>query len=190
MKGNIHLSDQEMLDGILSKDEEALRYLYKLYYPMILNFIINNNGTEQEAKDIYQEAVIIFYEKIQTGILLSCKIKTFIYSICRRQWLKRLQEKSRYTLRMDDVEEFINVESDVVQGEEKENDFHKMGESLNLLGEPCRTIVEDFYIKELTMDEIADKFGYTNSDNAKNQKYKCLQRLKKLFFGTSKKVEL
>jgi RNA polymerase sigma factor (sigma-70 family) len=190
MKGSMRFSDQEILDGILSNDEEALSSLYKVYYPMILNFIMNNNGTEQEAKDIYQEAVIIFYEKIREGIVLSCKIKTFIYSVCRNQWLKRLHEKSRYAARIDDVEEFIHVEEDVLQGEEKEHDFKKMAESLQSLGEPCKTIIEDFYIKELSMEEIADKFGYTNSDNAKNQKYKCLQRLKKLFFNSNKKPEL
>jgi hypothetical protein len=32
------------------------------------------------------------------------------------------------------------------------------------------------------MPEITEKFGYTNVDSAKNQKYKCLMRLKKLFF--------
>ena len=50
------------------------------------------------------------------------------------------------------------------------------------LGEPCKTILKDFYIYKLSMEEISDKFGYTNSDNAKTQKYKCLQRLKRTFF--------
>jgi hypothetical protein len=57
-----------------------------------------------------------------------------------------------------------------------------MGEALKLLGEPCKTIMEDFYMHNKSMQDICERFGYTNADNAKTQKYKCLQRLKKLFF--------
>jgi hypothetical protein len=58
-----------------------------------------------------------------------------------------------------------------------------MNESLDKLGEPCRSLIRDFYLNKMNMDDLAEKFGYTNADNAKNQKYKCLQRLKKMFFG-------
>jgi predicted DNA-binding protein YlxM (UPF0122 family) len=48
------------------------------------------------------------------------------------------------------------------------------------------TILEDYYLHKKSMQEIAEKFGYTNAENAKNQKYKCLMRLKKLFFDQYK----
>ena len=64
----------------------------------------------------------------------------------------------------------------------KEKQIEIMDESLQILGEPCNTIIIDFYINKLSMQEIADKMGYTNNENAKNQKYKCLQRLKKIYF--------
>ena len=57
-----------------------------------------------------------------------------------------------------------------------------MNNSLIELGEPCSELIKDFYINKLSMEQIAEKFGYTNADNAKTQKYKCLQRLKKYFF--------
>jgi predicted DNA-binding protein YlxM (UPF0122 family) len=63
-----------------------------------------------------------------------------------------------------------------------------MGIALEGLGEPCKSIIEDFYIADLSMEEISVKFNYTNADNAKNQKYKCLQRLKKLFFENYKEA--
>jgi hypothetical protein len=54
------------------------------------------------------------------------------------------------------------------------------------MGEPCKTILEDYYIRKMSMQDISEKFGYTNAENAKNQKYKCLMRLKKLFFDQYK----
>lgn len=50
------------------------------------------------------------------------------------------------------------------------------------LGEPCKSLLEAFYLEKKNMQEIATIFGYTNAENAKTQKYKCLIRLKKIFF--------
>ena len=151
---------------------------------MAVHLICSNNGTEQEAKDIYQEAVIAFYEKVQQPhFTLTCKIKTFLYAVCRRLWLKRLAEKKKTNGSIHEAETFSEIDEVMVEAEENEKRFTKMGEALSGLGEPCRSIIEDYYIKDLSMEDIRGKFGYTNADNAKNQKYKCLQRLKKLFFN-------
>lgn len=150
---------------------------------MVRSLILSNSGTEPEAKDVYQEAVIAFYERLQDhNFQLNCKIKTYLYAVCRRLWLKRLAEKKKYHGKIDEHETFIGVEAEVDDVEQKEREFHQMKESLEGLGEPCRSIITDFYIGNLSMEDITVKFNYTNSDNAKNQKYKCLQRLKKLFF--------
>ena len=62
-----------------------------------------------------------------------------------------------------------------------------MEKSLNSLGEPCRSLLKAYYLETKSMVEIAGDFGYTNADNAKNQKYKCLMRLKKIFSQTKNK---
>jgi len=143
-----------------------------------------NSGTETEAKDVYQEAIIAFYERLQQkDFVLTCKIKTYLYAICKRLWLKRLSEKKRGPIRMDDAESFPELEDELWRIDENERQYEVMTKALQQLGEPCHTIIQDFYIHNLTMDQIRDKFGYTNADNAKNQKYKCLQRLKKIFFA-------
>ena len=74
------------------------------------------------------------------------------------------------------------MEDDLERHEEKDRQFAIMESALLQLGEPCKTIIEDYYMQNKSMQEICEKFGYTNADNAKTQKYKCLQRLKKLFF--------
>ncbi|MGZ3756044.1 MAG: sigma-70 family RNA polymerase sigma factor [Mucilaginibacter sp.] len=150
---------------------------------MVLQLVINNNGDEDDAKDIYQEAIIVLYNKVKGGDFeLSSKLKTYIYSICRRLWLKRLSQLNRYGGDIRDFQEYLPVDDEVELHSDKDIQFDKMEAALQLLGEPCKTIMEDFYIYNRSMQEICDRFGYTNADNAKTQKYKCLQRLKKLFF--------
>jgi len=176
-------TDSEIVLGILNNSELGLKKLYTTYFPMILKLIINNNGNEDDAKDIYQEAVIVLYNKIKTGEFeLSSKLKTYIYSVCRRLWLKRLVQIHRFGGDIRDFEDYQPVDDDIEKHNDKDLQFLKMESALQLLGEPCKTIMEDFYIHNRSMQEICERFGYTNADNAKTQKYKCLQRLKKLFF--------
>jgi RNA polymerase sigma factor (sigma-70 family) len=178
-------TDREVVLGILNNSEDALNKLYTGYFPMVLQFILNNNGDEDDAKDVYQEGIIVLYNKIKGGNFeLSSKLKTYIYSVCRRIWLKKLAQQSRKTSNIADFEDIISTEDDVEQHEEKDQQFEKMQAALLHLGEPCKTIIQDFYIHNLSMQDICEKFGYTNTDNAKTQKYKCLQRLKKIFFQT------
>ncbi|MDQ8051460.1 MAG: sigma-70 family RNA polymerase sigma factor [Pedobacter sp.] len=176
-------TDREVVLGILNNSEEVLNKLYAGYYPMVLQFILNNNGDEDDAKDVYQEAIIVLYNKIKTGNFeLSSKLKTYLYSVSRRIWLKKLAHLSKRTNNIADFEDVLMVEEDVEKHEERDMQFTQMKTALERLGEPCKTIIQDFYIQNLSMQEICEKFGYTNTDNAKTQKYKCLQRLKKLFF--------
>jgi len=176
-------TDSEIVFGILNNSESAIKRLYVAYFPMVLQLIINNNGSQDDAKDIYQEAIIVLYNKVKGGEFeLSSKLKTFIYSVCRRLWLKRLSQMNRYGGDIRDFQEHLPVEEDVDLHGDRDIQFGKMEGALQLLGEPCKTIIEDFYINNRSMQEICEKFGYTNADNAKTQKYKCLQRLKKLFF--------
>jgi RNA polymerase sigma factor (sigma-70 family) len=177
-------ADSEVILGILNDSKQTLNQLYKCYFPMILQLVLSNNGNEDDAKDIFQESVIVLYNKVKGGgFELNSKLKTFIYSVCRRLWLKRLHQKSRnISGELHDFEDIESVEEDLAYHQQKDAQFHQMERALKMLGEPCKTIIEDYYIQNKSMQDISEKFGYTNADNAKTQKYKCLQRLKKLFF--------
>jgi len=182
IKGSVP-TDREDILGILNNSPDTLKRVYKVHFPMVLQMVLNNNGSEADAKDIYQESIIILYNKVKAGDFeLTSKLKTYIYSVCRRIWLKKLNQKSNKECELKDLHDFLPVENDLEVHEMRDLQFSKMEESLLMLGEPCRTIIQDFYMQNKSMQEICDKFGYTNPENAKTQKYKCLQRLKKLFF--------
>jgi RNA polymerase sigma factor, sigma-70 family len=176
-------ADLKTVNGIALGDAAALETLYRDYFPMVLNMVIQNSGTEDEAKDVFQEGVIVLYDRIKQGDFeLSSRLKTYIYSVCRRLWLKQLGGQGRMFYDVEHYAETIPVEDDLARHKERDDQMMLMEQALEELGEPCRTIIQDFYMRNLSMQEICEKFGYTNADNAKTQKYKCLQRLKKLFF--------
>lgn len=183
------IDDLDILRGIANRDNKVILQLYKLHYPSIERMVINNSGSKDQAKDIFQEVVMVLYDKVtQQGFVLGCKLKTFLYAVCRRLWLKQLSKKenSHFSIEQDGYDTASDYEEDIQSYLEQEKQFSRMDDALQLLGEPCQSILRDFYIQNKSMQDICDKFGYTNTDNAKTQKYKCLQRLKKLFFSKTR----
>ena len=182
--GNTFHQEQELLKALAANDNTVIEAIYKDNYPAIQLFVLSNNGSADDAMDLFQEAMILLYEKAVSGELeLNCKLKTYLYSVCRRLWLKRLQQMKRNGTPVETLEDLVPVEEDLEEQERKNEAFHQMDQALTQLGEPCKSLLEAYYIHRKHMNEIADEFGYTNSDNAKNQKYKCLMRLKKIFFN-------
>jgi len=178
------LSEEDLLKGIQNGSEKAVKDIYKANFPMIENFIRLNGGTEQEAKDLFQDGFMVLYRNVRNPVFcLECKIKTYLYSVCKRIWLTELKRKSKAPHVVDSMDEFINVdESEIEDYSKHENNLLQLELSLKKLGEPCSTLLSDYYLNDMSMQQIAQKMGYTNADNAKTQKYKCLLRLKKIFF--------
>lgn len=179
-------TDKEYIEGLRHGNDAVIRSVYNKFYPVISRMVLNNSGTEPEARDIFQETVLVLYHHVQQpAFSLSCALQTYLYSVARRLWLKQLHKKHglfKLDERFREEEDVADPGADLDTYEQREANLSRMKESIDQLGEPCKTLLEDFYTRHLSMDEIAEKFGYTNADNAKTQKYKCLQRLKKIFF--------
>ncbi len=179
--------EKTLLEGLAKEDKASIEQIYRDNYTMVQSLILNNNGTTDDAADIFQEAMIVLFEKSKMADFeLSCQLKTYLYSICRRLWLKKLQQMQRFGRQAEEMEEIIPVEDDLELHEKRQLDFNIMENAMNKIGEPCKSLLEAYYIHKKQMLQIATEFGYTNADNAKTQKYKCLVRLKKLFFAQYK----
>jgi RNA polymerase sigma factor (sigma-70 family) len=176
-------NEKALLQGLANNDKRAIETIYKANYNMVQALVINNSGTADDAKDVFQEAMIVLYQKVKTGTFeLNCLIKTYVYSVSRRLWLKRLMHQNRFSLTGDNEELQAIPDEDLEEHDQRNTEYTMMEKAVNTLGEPCRSLLEAFYMQKKTMQEIATNFGYTNAENAKTQKYKCLMRLKKAFF--------
>jgi RNA polymerase sigma factor (sigma-70 family) len=175
-------NEKALLLGLARNDRRSVETIYKDNFNMVQSLVINNNGSVDDAKDIFQEAMIVLYEKARSGTFeLNCQIKTYVYSVCRRLWLKKLQQGSRFA-EVGNLETVVPVEEDLDEHSRRNAEYEMMEKAIGNLGEPCKSLLEAYYLQKKNMQEIAFSFGYTNAENAKNQKYKCLMRLKKIFF--------
>lgn len=164
------MTDKEVLEKIHQGDEKALQFLYKKYYRMMVNLVVKNNGSEDEAKDIFQDSLIVFWQKVTSkDLVLTSKISTYIYSICQNLWRKELERKSRFTSEVS--------EKPVYPQNDREEKIMLVNKCLNELGESCRKILTYYYFDERSMQDIADLMGFANADTAKTKKYKCKKEL-------------
>jgi len=167
------LDEVEIFDRIQKGDEKALEIVYKKYYRMMTKLVITNSGTEDEARDVYQDALVVFWQKARSGnLVLTSKMSTYIYSICQNLWRKELDRKKRLSNEERDSPDSIDMDKP-----EREKIIARCMEQL---GETCRKVLMYYYFDEMSMQEIADKLGFANTDTAKTKKYKCKQKLDEL----------
>ncbi|MFT4023207.1 MAG: sigma-70 family RNA polymerase sigma factor [Flavihumibacter sp.] len=184
---HVDRAERELLKGLAEKDAAATETIYRKHYQMVQSMVLGGNGSIDDARDVFQETMLVLYDKARNPAFeLTCLLKTFIYSVARRLWLKRLQQMQKTGPALESIAETVSVEDDVEATENAETAFSVMEKAMTGLGEPCKSLLSAFYLEKRNMAEIAGSFGYTNAENAKNQKYKCLTRLKKLFFAQYK----
>lgn len=184
------LSEDQLLCQLAQGSSQAAAVIYQQHYPTITRWLRGQGLTEEEtAAEIFQEAMVVLYEKSgDPDFQLSCKIGTYLFAVARNLWYKHLQQQKRSPMSLPENaggEEGPDwaADNDLGIHQERELHFQQLTEAMDQLGEPCRSLLTAFYHRGRSMAEIAAEFGYTNPDNAKTQKYKCLTRLKKIFFA-------
>ncbi|GAB4448759.1 MAG: hypothetical protein OHK0036_04700 [Bacteroidia bacterium] len=189
-------SDIDYINGIKENNEAILKALYHQYFRMIRHHIITNNGNEADARDIYHETLLTLIHVVKKdNFILSSSLSTFIFAISKRLWLKHLNKNKNFSYSDNFNEDTSSLSKDISEQyieeyEQQEKNIQKIHIALQSLGNPCYQLLKEFYYNHLSMEQIAEKLGYNNADVAKNQKYKCLQRLKKYFFENTTLSEL
>jgi len=176
------MTDNALIASIQSGNEQSLAEVYNRYRKEFIGWAQKSyRCTGEEAKEAYQLAIMIFYDNIMTGKLdhISGSIKTYLFAIGRNKIFESFRRNARNSLNIK-TEILYMDEEDREHKEMIEEQFKKVEEGLVQLGEPCKSILEMTYYEKRSMEYITEKLGYKNTDTTKNQKYKCMQRLKKL----------
>jgi RNA polymerase sigma factor (sigma-70 family) len=179
MRGNRNTDEINWPEALRSDRERTLTRLYRQAFPMVRHHVLRNQGTEQDAKDLFQDALILFYEKaVSDQLVLTASASTYLVSICRNRWLRELERRSRRAhLEDDDQADTAPLPDELRLASEK--DTPSLSEYVERLGDKCRSILTSFYYFRQSMEQIAEKHQYRNVRSATVQKFKCLERLRK-----------
>lgn len=169
--------DIRLLQNLRGDVKGSYSVLYREYFGMIQHFVSQNSGSPEDSSDLFQDTVVALFEMVQRhDFKLKSKLSTLIYSIARNLWLKKLRDENSKKLR--DSEAFYEIDTDY--DEEKDEKIEKLEHAVEAMGDPCKSILIGFYFLKKKMAELAKEMNYETANHAKAQKYKCLQRLKKM----------
>lgn len=173
------LSVDEILDGIREHNTIVLEHIYQVYYDQIKYLVLSNSGTQNDAEDIYQEALIVIYRKLKKGKLEieNCSFNTYLYSVCKLLWLKQLEKKKIKPDEMAEQDNLSNSEQDdLLKVYEKSEKYKLFQKHFNRLQSDCKEVLE-LALERFSLREIASKMGYGSEKYAKKKKYLCKERL-------------
>ena len=189
----MYLDDDSIIEGIKNFDEAAVGNLYTKHKDYCLRFMNSRYDDEHTVQDIYQDAVIVFIEKVRYKNLKlkNTSIQTYLNSICYNQIKVRFGNTRRPVLVGDDFENQNNYNENINDWFNDVNDIRNerikiIQEELLVMkerGPQCFELLKKYFFEMQTMEVIAEQMNYTNSDNAKAQKWKCQERLKKQVFN-------
>lgn len=186
------MNENSIIERISSGDIVDLAHIYKFYRVEFISWIIKTYScTPDEAKDIYQFSILVFYENIKNGRLrqLKSSIKTYLFAIGKNKVMEEKRARNKFIYQEDNTN---TIKDDPIATEEMderhENQLKTVEKCLKILGEPCKSILEQYYYHKKSMEEITSTLDYKNADTVKNLKYKCINRLRKSFEEESFKI--
>ncbi|TGD81857.1 RNA polymerase sigma factor [Hymenobacter wooponensis] len=157
----------------------TLTRLYQRTFPMVRRHVLERGGTTQDAKDVFQDALVVFYEKTVGGsLVLTCSPSTYLVGVCRHLWQQELSRRNR--LPLSDLNEAHEQFPDSAEAPAAEPaPALAVLEYISKLGEKCQRILLSFYYFQQPLEQIAAENSYGTVRSATVQKFKCLERLRK-----------
>jgi len=169
-------STEKIIEGLRNQDNDIIRYIYKTSYPAIEHHIKENRGKKEDAKDIFQEALIIIFKKIKNEeLVLTCSFSSFLYSVCKHQWYKILTKRKKlpiiYVSSLDGYAYNPGLNEKTERKKLKLFEYH-----FNRLSKDCQKILK-LHFSGVSIAEIMKKMGYTGKDHTMDRKYRCKKSL-------------
>ncbi len=176
--------DDELIEAIKkggNTRQKALEYIYHRFEAreQIIRYVCSNNGTLDQAKDIFHDAMITLDRNIREKKFRGeGSLNSYLHSIGRFLWLKRLQKEGRIVLPEDEstLDKIIQLTPEDIAI--RKNLSELLEKFVAKLDERCQKVLELWKL-HYSMEEIAKMLGFSSADMAKKQRYRCHKRLMK-----------
>lgn len=149
--------------------------MYNKLLPTFKSHVQKNSGTEQDAKDLFQEALIVLYRKVyDPAFHLSSTVETFIFAVGKKKWLYELRKRKKNVSIMEAIDESNNYDiNEILHEKEKIELYLKHFKNLT---EGCGNILT-LAFKGMKMKNIANELNFGSEGYARKRKHECQEKL-------------
>ena len=173
------LTDDQILTGLRRRDNQVLQHIYSECFPSVSRLVENNSGNEDDAEDVFQEALIVVFKQLRENknFQLTSAFTTYIYSVSKLIWLKKLR-----TIRKMDVVELKQDIDESIEFEEpkpfndKDLRYTIYQRNLQVIPEDCKKILT-MTASDVTAKEIARKLGFRSENYVRKRRHFCKEFL-------------
>lgn len=179
--------DQQYIEALRQNNPQGIRKIYEQYAGQAIRWISNNNGTSADAQDIFQEALIILFEKARDPeFVLTCPLGALLHLIYSRKWIDRIRatkheagvrksEELRYTMETGD-DALVLAEEAMAQAADQD----RLAKAFDQLSDLCRQMLS-LLTGGLGARETAEQLQMNSVDTLYRRKNACVQRWRALY---------
>ncbi len=171
--------DHKYIEAIKNNDSALIAEIYSTHFAKIERMVVQNSGTQADAADIFQDALIDIYYKAFNGFILTCPLDAFLYLICKNRWLSRLKKTKNEKVTFIDSGGYDNLGQDVFKAAEilQQQDAKQklLDNKFKELGDSCRELLT-YCISGKPLDEIA-RLMDTSYGYIRRKKSDCMGKL-------------
>jgi len=154
-------TNQTTISGIINGDEKVLKGFYKDHILHVQKYILQNSGSDEDVKDIFQDALVCLYQKLSSdSIELKFSVQSYFYGICKNMWLIRLQKKRQLpTHEITDPKQLrldYSIQDDI-EYNERTHLYRKYFQKLSSHNKNLLTL----YFEGKSTKEVAKETGYS-----------------------------
>lgn len=158
---------------ILEDRTRLLESLYKTAFPKVATFVANRGGTFDDARDIFHDALVIFYEKASDEVeAIKTSEEHYVIGIAKHLWLRKYKTDLKF-VQLTESEKAISI---------PEGYFHeadnRLVSILSLTGRKCMELLQAFYYENLSLRQIKSLFSFSTVHSASVQKFKCIEKVR------------
>jgi DNA-directed RNA polymerase specialized sigma24 family protein len=157
--------------GIPEQRTQVFRQLYEVAFPKVAKFVANRGGTFDDAKDIFQDALVILYEKSMQDNRFESP-EYYLVGIAKHLWIRKFNDDHK-KVGLDEGEKVITIPEDYYEPAE-----NRLISLLELTGKKCLQLLHAFYYDSLSLEQIKTAFGFSTTHSASAQKFKCIEKMR------------
>lgn len=179
---------QDFIRRVRQGDMEPIKKLYASMTNKCIGYLRKRGGKANDAKDLLQDAMYIFYKRIQEDdqFTLTAPAEAYVFRVFYIKWLELMRSKGYGDMDLD-LDDDGNPTKDMLTDEEPLPDDIDLTESehpvvklLDQLGKGCKQILLAYYVHEQSLKDIAEDLKQSYN-YIKLKKHRCHQQLRDLY---------
>jgi RNA polymerase sigma factor (sigma-70 family) len=182
-------SNDEFIRGILEHDELVIRHIYNENFRKVSQLVCSNSGNPDDAADVFQESLIVIYNKIKEGkLILTASFDTYLYAVAKMVWKAEWRKKINFVSDEKANKELLadeDIQHNIVQDEK----FKLVWEYFEKISSDCQKVIRMF-LDGMSIDEVTNNMGYSSQQHTKNRRLRCKESLIKSIIKDPKYKEL